>query len=288
MEIKFSVIIPLYNKEKQIQKTIESVLKQTYTSFELVVVNDGSTDSSMSIVESYNDTRVKLISKKNGGVSSARNYGIEQAINPWIVPLDADDSLLPNALQTLAQMIEMFPNERYFSGRTKWGNNCRGTYAYIVPKKTRFPLFMIWLKKVDPAPRDVVFHKSLIQKYGNYDERMSFYEDYEFSIRLACCGSIVYTDSFLAEYIQDGQGLSAGTHPIEKEMAYYIPEYVETASFWHKALLYENLEMEILWWQQHGNEENVKFYQDMQKTYFGRIFRALHWVRQKMICKGII
>lgn len=85
----FSVVIPLYNKENYIQDTIESALNQTFADFEIIVVNDGSTDESLDIVENNNDSRIKTHSIKNSGVSRARNIGIQKAKSDYIVFLDA-------------------------------------------------------------------------------------------------------------------------------------------------------------------------------------------------------
>lgn len=76
--VLFSIVIPLYNKEKYIRKTLESTLSQTYTIFEVIVIDDGSTDDSATIVKSIYDMRIKYFHKENGGVSSARNYGIKK------------------------------------------------------------------------------------------------------------------------------------------------------------------------------------------------------------------
>src|SRR5690554_3129002 len=86
-----TVIIPLYNKERSILKTVSSVLTQSFTEFELLIVNDGSTDNSLQMVSSLKDPRLRIINKENGGVSSARNTGIKEATNEWIALLDADD-----------------------------------------------------------------------------------------------------------------------------------------------------------------------------------------------------
>lgn len=285
----FSIIVPLYNKEPYIKRTIDSVIAQTYPYYELIVVDDGSKDSSVRVVGSFSDERIRLIHKENGGVSSARNRGIAEAKNEWIVFLDADDELLPHALSVLAEMVEKYPLSCYCSGDSIWeeGHNQYRKKSTKM-RLCKHPFLYLWLEKIHPAPRNVAIRKTLIQRYGSYNEKMSFYEDWDFSVRMCQGGSIVYTEKFIAKYNPGPTGLSGSSHPVEKEMAYYIPEYVETASFWHKALLYENLEMEILWWQQHGNEENVKFYQDMQKKYFGGIYLVLHWIRQKMIRHGVI
>lgn len=280
----FSVIIPLYNKECLIKKSIDSILSQNYKDFEIVVVDDGSKDDSAIYVKQYDDPRIKYYYKENGGVSSARNYGINKAIGEWIIFLDADDEFELNAFEYFARLITKYPKEKVFIGQQE----PQKTSTRFLSIKTRCPFLMIWLNRFYPRPGAAMIHKEVLTLIKGFDERQSFYEDLEFGLRTLNYGSVVYFNKQVVKYNQDGTGLSGSSHPIEKEMAYYIPEQIATASFWHKALLYENIEMEILWWQQHGNEANVKFYQDMQKRYFPWIFKALHWVRQKMIRKGII
>lgn len=107
--MRFSVIIPLYNKEKFIKKTIQSVLNQSYKEFELIIVNDGSTDNSLAEAQSIKDSRIRIIDKQNGGVSSARNRGMEESANDWITFLDADDIMYPDALSTYKDLHENYP-----------------------------------------------------------------------------------------------------------------------------------------------------------------------------------
>ncbi|MCX6184716.1 MAG: glycosyltransferase family A protein, partial [Flavobacterium sp.] len=87
----FSVIIPVYNKEQFLVHTINSVLNQSFTDFELLLIDDGSTDSSPALLNQFTDERIKLISQNNQGVSAARNLGIKEAKAPYIAFLDADD-----------------------------------------------------------------------------------------------------------------------------------------------------------------------------------------------------
>lgn len=101
----FSVIIPLYNKEKYIKKTLETVFRQTFTDFELIVVNDGSSDDSLQVVSQFDDKRIVLLNKENGGVSSARNVGISSSKGEWICFLDADDELYSDALEHYHKLI---------------------------------------------------------------------------------------------------------------------------------------------------------------------------------------
>ena len=93
-----SVIIPLYNKETSIRRSVESVLTQSFQNTELIIVDDGSTDSSAEIVRNINDSRIRLIEQENGGPSKARNTGIKHARGDWFVFLHADDVLVPNAV----------------------------------------------------------------------------------------------------------------------------------------------------------------------------------------------
>lgn len=111
----FSVVIPLYNKRLSIRNTLQSVLDQTFENFEVIVVNDGSTDNSASIVEKFSDPRIRLIHQENQGVSAARNRGIQEARNEWIALLDGDDLWLEDQLATFAYMIKLFPEEKVFA-----------------------------------------------------------------------------------------------------------------------------------------------------------------------------
>lgn len=100
-----SVVIPLYNKEKSIEQSLRSVLSQSYDDFEVVVVDDGSTDGSVGVVEAINDPRIRFVKQENGGPSKARNTGVKNAKGEWVLFLDADDELLTGALAYFAKHI---------------------------------------------------------------------------------------------------------------------------------------------------------------------------------------
>lgn len=106
----FSVVIPLYNKQSHVKETLETVFAQTFQDFEIVIVNDGSTDNSAKIVESIDDKRIRVIHQDNAGVSVARNRGIKEAKADYIAFLDADDIWLPEFLETIYELIEKFPD----------------------------------------------------------------------------------------------------------------------------------------------------------------------------------
>ena len=105
-----SVIIPLYNKEPIIEKCLQSVLSQDYDDFEIIVVNDGSTDRSADVVRAIKDSRLRLIDQANAGPSAARNTGTRNSNGDWILFLDADDELLSGALSHFISLIEFYVN----------------------------------------------------------------------------------------------------------------------------------------------------------------------------------
>ena len=132
--MKFSVIIPLYNKAPYIRKALETVCAQTYRDYEVIVINDGSTDNSAIIAEDYlngvEGISYQILSQQNAGVSAARNNGVAQAIGDYIAFLDADDWWEPTYLERMAQLIEDYPEAGLYA--------CN--YVYYKPGKTHVAL----------------------------------------------------------------------------------------------------------------------------------------------------
>ena len=112
--MKFSVVIPLYNKEHYIEATIRSVLSQTCQDFEVIVVDDGSRDNSLALARKYESDRVRVIAQENQGVSVARNTGIENARGKFIAFLDADDQWQSNYLATIQGLTDQYPESDIF------------------------------------------------------------------------------------------------------------------------------------------------------------------------------
>lgn len=119
----FSVVIPLYNKRETIGNTLRSVMAQTFGNFEVVIVDDGSTDGSVDVIcECFNDSRIRIITQKNGGVSAARNHGIEKAHGEWIAFLDGDDEWMSTYLEEMAKAIEA-NNDAQVVMTSRYGQN---------------------------------------------------------------------------------------------------------------------------------------------------------------------
>ena len=186
----FSVVIPLYNKENYIQNTIESTLNQTFTDFEIIVVNDGSTDDSLNIVERFcQNANVHLFNRKNHGLSATRNFGIRKAKGQIIVLLDADDFWNPNYLSTLYELQKKFPTADLF------GSDYIELYNeknFLEPKKniskelknTSFlvdDFFEISLFQPIFCPSSFAFKKSVFDAV-QFNEKTQYAEDIEFFI----------------------------------------------------------------------------------------------------------
>ena len=108
--VKISVVIPVFNKGFILNETLNSVLQQTFTNFEIIIINDGSTDNSLEVLSKFNDLRIHVYSQENKGAAAARNLGIEKSSGEFIAFLDADDYWFPNHLEELIKLEKQYPN----------------------------------------------------------------------------------------------------------------------------------------------------------------------------------
>ncbi len=119
MKPLISIIIPTYNRAYILPRAIGSVLNQTYSNWELIIVDDGSTDTTKELIESYDDARIIYVYQENKGPSPARNMGLRNTRGEWIAYLDSDDELVPEYLQTTQEWINDNPNTLYLSTKYK-------------------------------------------------------------------------------------------------------------------------------------------------------------------------
>lgn len=173
-----SIIIPLYNKETSILGTVNSIINQNYNNYEIVIVNDGSTDNSISIIKSIQCNRIVLLDKPNGGPASARNFGVKHAHGNWIIFLDADDYLEPNALQIFAEMSKKHPKCHFFCGNHYI---CRRGHKQVF--STSFKdgyvfnnFFAYHTRRIRARAGAVMISRSLALQYP-YNEKYRRYED---------------------------------------------------------------------------------------------------------------
>jgi len=204
-----SVIIPVYNSEKYIYKTISSVLGQTFKNFELIIVNDGSEDNSLEIINQFNDLRMCVYSKSNEGQCKALNYALTKSKGKYIKYLDSDDLMNESHLELLVNKVEhynkfkddilylsefqRFSSENIFwpkTNRTEWSDN--SPYNFLIKalsnESDMLPAWQ-WLIPI-----------SIINKSGNWNETLGLGNDFDYSVRLIlnssqivfCPGSIIY------------------------------------------------------------------------------------------------
>ena len=208
----FTVIIPLYNKENYIEKALQSIFNQTFTNYELLIINDVSTDSSVEKVIPFLSENVKLIHhEKNSGLSVARNTGIAHASTNYITFLDGDDVWKPTFLETIHQLIVNFPEARIF------GTN----YEEVYPSKTYQPhngsnelsngftgylnFFKINVRQGIYNHGSVCFHKEVYEKVGNYNPEIKFSNDIDFNIRANYHFKLAYSNTVQMSYLMEVQ-----------------------------------------------------------------------------------
>lgn len=231
-----SVVIPLYNKEKAIVATLQSVLAQTYTDFEVVVIDDGSTDNSLNVVREriseLENEGIRVIHKENGGVSSARNRGIKEAKGEYIALLDGDDLWEPTFLEEQVKLIRDFPKAAMWGVNTafikcgkyyKWnqgmGDGYRGYVDNYFGTKHN-DLF---------CSSSVVIRKNVFKEVGYYDERISSSEDMDMWYRIILKYPVVFYDKVLVYYNQDAENRVATDtgvrFPLTKDIKYYFDKH---------------------------------------------------------------
>lgn len=220
-----SVVIPVYNGEKYLQRCIDSIVNQTFVSFEAVFVDDGSTDNSFNILSdnSLLDDRIRIIRQSNLGVTSARRSGVRAAVSEWICFVDCDDMLFPETLQVLL-------NEAERSGvDIVCGNS---SYAYRI-KNDRLLNSMEYIAALLEREIDIVLWAKLYKrKILNEDifdipSHIKFAEDYIMNIkigfraeRVSCIKSLVY------QYSEYGEGSVTSTFRLSTPYVQEVCRYV--------------------------------------------------------------
>jgi glycosyltransferase involved in cell wall biosynthesis len=216
----FSVVIPLYNKELSIENTLQSVLHQTYQQFEIVVINDGSTDASVAKVEAFNDPRIRLIHKQNDGVSSARNRGICEAKYAWIAFLDADDLWMVNHLETIYQAIQKHPSESVFSN-----SYIRSDETFPENKDETISVihdyFTETLKKPFFWTSIACIHQKVFKEVGLFNEELTSGEDLNLWTRIARKYNFVKSHKITAIYRVEAENRSDLSFNMLKNHAYH-------------------------------------------------------------------
>lgn len=214
----FTVVISLYNKEVYIKNTIESVLNQTFTDFEIIVVNDGSTDDSYNIITAINDSRINLFTITNHGASYARNYGIKKANTGFIALLDGDDLWHKNHLENMFHLTREFPNAgMYCSGYNILFDNkyIKKTKLKGIPYKYKGLIknyFECNLYDSIVNSSIVIIPKYVFDDIGFFDEDMKSGQDTYLWTQIAIKYKVAINNIVTATIIKNDNSLSKSHH----------------------------------------------------------------------------
>ncbi|SHG35881.1 Glycosyl transferase family 2 [Flavobacterium fluvii] len=244
----FSIIIPLYNKEKYIENALKSILKQTVTDYEIIIVDDGSTDKSREIASKYVSNKIRIIDHfENKGLSAARNTGIKNAKSNYVTFLDADDLWHSNYLQTIKNLISSYPEAHIFATN----------FDEVYPQKTHKPhngsetlppgfsglidFFKINLKQGIYTPSSSCWHKSVFETAGYYDEKITFSEDLDFNIRANLKFKLAYSTSAQMSYFMETDNQITRSSILSKTVPDYdqFEKYCSTVPHLKKYLDFE-------------------------------------------------
>lgn len=264
----FTVIIPLYNKEKYISRAIESVLNQTFTDFELLIINDYSTDKSMEIASKFLSEKVKIIHhEKNSGLAATRNTGIKKANSNYVTFLDADDLWKPTFLEKIFHLIQNFPEARIFGTNYEeiWDKTIKNPHnnSDSLPKNFvgYVNFFKINIKQGLYNHGSVCLHKEVYENVGFYNENIQLSQDLDFNIRANYHYKLAYDNSIQMSYFMQTDNQLTRSSIVNKT----IPDYD----------LYED-------WAK--NNQDLKKYLDFERYVLGKRLKKnndLRW--EKMI-----
>lgn len=177
-----SVIIPTYNCAEFIEEAVKSALSQSYRNCEIIVVDDGSTDNTKEALFSYiSFGQVYYYYQENGGIAKARNFGISKAAGEYILLLDADDKLMPKAIQETVQSIEKDNSGWVIADNIRVENGIEQVIQPRLPKNRDAVFDAI---ENPPNYNAVLFDKEVLQEIGGYDPEQKVYEDWDLYIRL--------------------------------------------------------------------------------------------------------
>ena len=231
-----SVVIPTYNAARYVEAAVDSVLGQTFRDVEVVVVDDGSTDGTGAVLSRYKDA-IRYLRQGNGGVSSARNRGIQESGGRYVAFLDADDTWLPEKLDRQIDALESSSLHRAcYSAHTI----CTEALAPLaVERSVRYgsTLEDLLLRgNVVGTPSSVLCDRSLFAISGSFDLSLSQCADWDMWVRLATITEFLYLDEPLVTYRQHGSNMSADPALLERDSTRVLEKAFGLPSVPHRVL----------------------------------------------------
>lgn len=185
-----SVVTPTFNRAHTIKQAIGSVLSQTYQNWEMIIVDDGSTDNTKEVIESIKDDRIHYYSKQNGGPSKARNYGIKRTKGEWIMYLDSDDELLPRCIETMLKWLAKSPSAVFAFPRSTRTLELYENGKLIksiddsADTPPEFTIQDIFNRKAGFSPNGFMHLRRLFDEGIAWDEDLALMEDWELMLNI--------------------------------------------------------------------------------------------------------
>jgi glycosyltransferase involved in cell wall biosynthesis len=229
---KFSVVISVFNKEKYIAETLKSVLAQTFTDFEVVILNDGSTDNSEAEILKFKDPRIRYFSKENQGASAGRNFTIQQAEANYIALMDADDYWYPFYLEEQNRLLTEFPNESVFATATEIKRNrktFKNSYSTQTFGKDSILVDYFQASQLDSVLLSIstVLKKNIFENVGWYDPKIKSGEDTDLYVRIGLKYKVVFSPKVCATYIIRKNSLFQSVKNLEEKANFEAYEIFE-------------------------------------------------------------
>ncbi len=196
---QYSVIIPVYNRQKLIGKSLNSVLVQSLYDFELIVVDDGSTDGTGNTVKNFTDSRIRYIRQPNAGPAAARNRGVRESRGKYIAFLDSDDWWLKNKLEDTSTAVNENPGYLIFHTQEKWYRDGKVLNQKKKHAKPSGYVFKRCLELCCISISTAVVRRDLFEKTGFFDEKLPACEDYDFWLRASVFYPVFLIDKVLTE-----------------------------------------------------------------------------------------
>lgn len=214
-----SVVIPVYNGEKFLAETLESVLSQTYPHVECVLVNDGSTDNTAAIAASFGD-KIRYFEKANGGVSAARNFGIRRASGDFIAFLDADDLWLPEKIEKQMRLFEKQEDLGLVYCGCEIADENKNTIGYKTPVEGKDLLenTLLLKREIGAMSTTGIVPKKIFDAVGLFDESLSTGADADLVCRIGFRFPLSFVSETLALYRQHGNQMHLNLAAFEHDM----------------------------------------------------------------------
>lgn len=302
----FSVIIPVYNKANYIEETLKSVLEQRFTDYEIIIIDDGSTDSSLKIINQFSDNRICIYTQENKGVAAARNFGIEKSKGKLIAFLDADDYWFPNHLEEILKLYHDFPNCGMYCNlyRIKTTNkhfhdiSFRGISSgfrgivknYFYSNK---PFRISWTSSL-------AITKEILEEFNGFNENVTNGQDIELWTKIGIKYSVVVSNKITAIYnFNTTSSLTKQNINSMKLMVFSQFEEEEKKNIYLKEFLDLHRFFYAIQFKTEGNIEKANlFYKNINKKNIGltnqllfnlpsSILKSLYFIKRKLKKIGI-